>query len=551
MRLGFLSSNRGLRCGRLKRAADGPRDESLQYLEFTIALFTRPGSGGYGPKALWNRTTAHMEPPVFFGSAAMVVLFVALGAGFTEPAGAAFEASQTWVTRTFGWWYMLAATAFVILAVVLVASPARKIRIGGQSAKPAFSRLSWAAMLFAAGMGTGLVFWSVAEPLTHYVDPRPGFDAETPEAAREAMRLAYFHWGLNPWGIYSILALAVAFLHFNKDLPLAPRAVLHPLFGEQVMKGPAGHGVDTLCTVGTLLGVSTSLGLGAMQINAGLERFVDWPMATGVQAGLIAAITALATLSVVIGLKGGLRRLSEITLVLAFAILLFVFIAGPTGKIMETLVGSTGLYLQSWPRSTLFVDFTRDNDWQAIWTLFYWGWWISWAPFVAIFVARISKGRTVGEFVIVVLTVPTLATFFWMAVFGGSALELQVSDAADFARSVADEPAIGLHALLEHLPLASLTTALATLVIALFFVTSSDSGSFVDDMVTSGGDPDPPRAQRVFWAVSEGGVAITLLLAGGLSAIRNASITLGLPMSLVLGLSAAAVIKVLLVDRGK
>ena len=492
-----------------------------------------------------------MEPPVFFGSAALVVLFVAFGAAFTGPAAQSFEAAQSWVTRTFGWWYMLAATGFMVLAAVILASPARKIRLGGGRSKPAFSRLSWWSMLFAAGMGTGLVFWSVAEPLTHYADPPPGFEAATPEAAREAMRLAFFHWGLNAWGIYLILALAVAFLHFNKDLPLAPRAVLEPLFGKAVMDGPAGHAVDILCTVGTLLGVSTSLGLGAMQINAGLERFLDWPMAANIQIGLIAFITALATTSVVIGLQGGLRRLSEITLILAALLLVFVLVAGPTNRIMETFTATTGLYLQSWPRATLFVDFTRDNDWQAAWTLFYWGWWISWAPFVAIFVARISKGRTIGEFIAVVLAVPTLATFFWMAVFGGTALEMQVSGAADFAQAVADEPAISLHALLERLPFATVTMALATLVIALFFVTSSDSGSFVDDMVTSGGDPNPPRAQRVFWAVSEGAVAITLLLAGGLTAIRNAAITLGLPMSLVLALSAAAVIKVLLVDRGK
>lgn len=520
-------------------------------METPIALFTRLGSGGYGPKALWNRTTAHMEPPVFFGSAALVIAFVSLGAGFTGPAAQIFESAQDWVTRTFGWWYMIAATSFVVLAAVILASPARKVRLGGAGAEPAFSRTSWIAMLFAAGMGTGLVFWSVAEPLTHYADPPPGFEAATPAAAREAMRVAFFHWGLNAWGIYLILALAVAFLHFNKDLPLAPRSVLKPLFGRKVMEGPAGHVVDILCTVGTLLGVSTSLGLGAMQINVGLARFLDWPVATNIQIGLIAFITALATMSVVIGLQGGLRRLSEITLILALGLLVFVFVAGPTGAILETFTASTGLYLQSWPRATLFVDFTRDNDWQAAWTLFYWGWWISWAPFVAIFMARISKGRTIGEFIAVVLAVPTLATFFWMAVFGGSALEMQLSGAADFAQSVADEPAIGLHALLERLPFANITMALATLIIALFFVTSSDSGSFVDDMVTSGGDPNPPRVQRVFWAVSEGAVAVTLLLAGGLTAIRNAAITLGLPMSMVLGLSAVAVAKVLLVERGR
>jgi choline/glycine/proline betaine transport protein len=490
-----------------------------------------------------------MEPPVFFGSAALVVGFVLVGVFATDTAADAFSAAQTWITRTFGWWYMLAATGFLVVAGVFIASPARKIRIGGPGAKPDFSRPSWFAMLFAAGMGTGLVFWSVAEPLTHFAEPPPGFEPRTPAAEREAMRLAFFHWGLNAWGVYAILALAVALLHFNRKLPLAPRSILQPLFGRGVMEGPAGHGVDILCTVGTLLGVSTSLGLGAMQINAGLERFLGWPLTTPIQIGLIAGITAIATASVVIGLSGGLRRLSEANLILASALLAFVLLAGPTGAILETFTATTGLYLQSWPRSTLFVDFARETDWQATWTLFYWGWWISWAPFVAIFAARISKGRSVGEFLAVMLAVPTLATFLWLSVFGGAALSLETSGAADIAARAVDEPAIALHALLEALPLAPASLFAATLIIFLFFVTSSDSGSFVDDMVTSGGDPNPPRAQRVFWAVSEGAVAGTLLLAGGLSAIRNAAIALGLPMSVVLALAAVASVRVLLGEQ--
>jgi len=489
-----------------------------------------------------------MEPPVFFGSAAMVVVFVVIGAVFTTDAGDVFTAVQSRITALFGWWYMLAATGFLLLAGAILISPLRRVRLGGPDAKPEFSFLSWTAMLFAAGMGTGLVFFSVAEPFTHYVDPPPGLEPRSREAAREAMRITFFHWGLNAWGIYLILALAVAYLHYNKDLPLAPRSILEPLFGRKIMAGWAGHGVDILCTVGTLLGVSTSLGLGAMQINTGLSELAGVGRSTLVQIGLIATITGLATISVVVGVKGGIRRLSQTNLVLAGLLFAFVLIVGPTVSILETFTATLGAYLQELPRSTLRVDFTGEDDWRANWTLFYWGWWISWAPFVAIFLARVSKGRTIGATVVTALLVPTLATFAWLAVFGGAGLQAERGDGPGLPDSIVDEPSLALHALLDTLPFAPVTMTLATLVIVLFFVSSSDSGSLVDDMVTSGGDPDPPRVQRVFWAVSEGAVAITLLLAGGLTAIRSAAISLGLPMSIVLALAVAAMIKVILVE---
>ena len=528
----------------MRRAAllTGPRRKK----DSAIALFDSPGSS-IGPKSLWNRITAHMEPPVFFGSAFLVVAFVIGGAVFTDDAASVFSALQSRITAAFGWWYMIAATGFLVLAGAILFSPLRKVRLGGPEAKPEFSFLSWTAMLFAAGMGTGLVFFSVSEPFTHYIDPPPGLDPRTQEAAREAMRITYFHWGLNAWGIYLILALAVAYLHFNKDLPLAPRSVLEPLFGRKVMEGWAGNIVDILCTVGTLLGVSTSLGLGAMQINTGLNELAGLERSTLVQVILIAAITGLATISVVIGVKGGVRRLSQANLVLAGLLFAFVFIAGPTVRILETFAASLGLYLQELPRTTLMVDFTGDSEWRANWTLFYWGWWISWAPFVAVFLARVSKGRTIGETIVTALLVPTLATFAWLAVFGGAGLQIE-REGAGLPDQITQEPALALHALLDTLPFAPVTMALATLVILLFFVSSSDSGSLVDDMVTSGGDPHPPRIQRVFWAMSEGAVAATLLLAGGLTAIRNAAVSLGLPMSIVLALSAAAMIRIMAVE---
>lgn len=485
-----------------------------------------------------------MEPAVFFGSAFLVVGFVVLGAVWTDFARSSFAASQRFVSGAFGWWYMGLGTVLLALGVYLAFGPWRRIRLGGDDAKPEFGRASWMAMLFAAGMGTGLVFWSVAEPLTHFAEPRDGIEPRTAEAAREALRITFFHWGLNAWAIYLILGLAVAFFHFNRGLPLAPRSAFHPLVGRRI-DGWFGHGVDILCTVGTLLGVATTLGLGAMQLNVGLGEFFPVPQGASTQIVLIAVITVIATISVVLGVDAGIRRLSLLNIAVAFLLLVFVFLAGPTQYILEAFVSTTGLYLQRLPRSSLFVDFAGGGEWQATWTFFYWGWWISWSPFVAIFIARISRGRTIGEFVLTVLVVPTLATFAWLATFGGGALEAEMRGGAQMAGRVTDKPAAGLYALLEALPLAGMTMIFATVVVVLFFVTSSDSGSLVDDMVTAGGDPDPPRAQRVFWAVSEGAVAATLLMVGGLSAIRNAAITLGLPMSLVLAAAAVGLLRAL------
>jgi choline/glycine/proline betaine transport protein len=310
--------------------------------------------------------------------------------------------------------------------------------------------------------------------------------------------------------------------------------VLEPLIGKRI-HGPIGDLTDIICTVGTLLGVATSLGLGAMQINASLARFFDLPETTTVQIGLIAGITAIATVSVVSGVKNGVQFLSRVNLYLVFGLMLFVLVAGPTLYIVELLVSASGHYVQNLPQMSLYLDPGADSEWQTTWTLFYWGWWISWSPFVAIFVARISKGRTIREFILGVLLVPTALTFLWFAIFGGTALSAQQAEnGADLLSAVQENEAASLQAALETLPLAQISTIVATIVILLFFVTSSDSGSLVDDMVTSGGDPHPPKAQRVFWAVSEGAVAVTLLLLGGLTAIRNAAISLGLPMSILL-----------------
>ncbi|MDR9440606.1 MAG: BCCT family transporter [Halomonas sp.] len=490
-----------------------------------------------------------MQPTVFFGSAALVIGFCLFGGVFTATAAATFASIQGWIADTLGWYYMLISTALLVFALGVVISPAGKLKLGKPEDEPEFRRLNWFAMLFAAGMGTGLVFWGVAEPLNHYLEPHYA-DPATTAAMHDAMRYSFFHWGLHAWAIYLVLALSIAYYHFRIDLPLAPRSVLWPLIGKRIY-GMPGHLTDILCTVGTLLGVATSLGLGAMQINAGLSMSLGIETSTLVQVLIIAAITAAATLSVVSGIQHGIRRLSALNIALASVLLLFVFVVGPTAYILETLTGGLGIYLQTLVTTSLETDFATTSDWQSRWTLFYWGWWISWSPFVGIFVARISRGRSVRELITAGLLLPSLVTFFWMATFGGTALHMERFTEIEIAQQAIDDVAISLHLLLSELPLGSITTVFATLVIIIFFITSSDSGSLVDDMVTSGGYPNPPVSQRLFWAISEGAVAATLLVVGGLAAIQQAAIAMALPMTLLLAAACYGMMRAFSADIRK
>lgn len=492
---------------------------------------------------LYPKLLEKMEPPVFFGAALLVIGFCLFGGLFTDIASAVFGTLQSLVVDYFSWYYALVVTALLLFTFWLLLSPYRRIRLGKDDDVPQFSRPAWFAMLFSAGMGTGIVFWGVAEPLYHFSDP-PSGNGESADAARLAMQYTFFHWGLHPWAIYAVFSIAMGYFHFRRDLPLAPRSLLHPLIGDRIY-GWTGHCVDILCTVGTLLGVSTSLGLGAMQINSGLSQFTDLSVTTAIQVTIIAVITLVATISVVSGIKAGIKRLSQLNLGLSALLLLFVLLAGPTFFLLETFVGSIALYVQNLPRMSLWVDFTGDGDWQAQWTFFYWGWWLSWSPFVGIFLARISRGRTIREFIITALLVPSAGTFFWLSVFGGAALHGELFTDNSLISAVREDVAVSLHALLQSFPFSSLSMMLATLVIIVFFITSSDSGSLVDDMVTSGGHPNPPKAQRVFWAVSEGAVAGTLLVVGGLTAIQDASISMGFLMSFLLVLICISFTKAL------
>lgn len=497
-------------------------------------------------RTLLRRIVSAMQPTVFFGSAALVVGFIIFGALDTQHARQLFSAVQNFIVHQLGWFYVLSVTLLFLFVIWLYFSPYGSIRLGGDDARPEFGRFAWFTMLFSAGMGTGLVFWGVAEPLYHYAGP-PMAAPETHAAVKESLQFAFFHWGLHPWAIYIVFGLTIAYFHFRHGLPLAPRSMLYPLIGER-FRGIIGHSLDILCTVGTLFGVATSLGLGARQINSGLTYLFDIQDNTFVQIMLIAGITLLATISVVSGIHRGIKHLSQFNIILAFALLLFVFVAGPTLYQIKIFLTSTGDYLQNLVGMSLWVDARPDSDWQANWTLFYWGWWLSWSPFVGIFVARISRGRTIREFILYVSMVPTLVTFLWLAVFGGSAMHMELNGSPEILQIVQDNVALSLHALLDRLPFSAITTFLGTILILTFFITSSDSGSLVDDMVTSGGHPNPPAAQRIFWASAEGAVAAVLLYIGGLKALQTASLTTGLPLALFLLAACVGLVRALRAD---
>ena len=489
------------------------------------------------PPSYASGDPGNFHPTVFVTSAGLILLFVFLCLLRPEQAFKVFKATQSGITHAAGWFFMLATNFFLVVCVYLLFSKARDIRLGGPDAKPDFSYSQWLAMLFSAGMGIGLVFWSVAEPVTHFQTPAlesttPG----SPRAAGNAMAMTYFHWGLHAWGIYALMGLSLAYFSFNRGLPLTIRSTLYPFLKDKT-DGALGNVVDIVASVATLFGVATSLGFGVQQVNAGLFYAFGIPQGTGMQILLIGIITALATTSVVLGLDKGIRRLSELNMVLAGVLLMFVFIAGPTLFLLNGFVQNLGHYLQQFIDLSTWTETYRDTGWREGWTIFYWAWWIAWSPFVGMFIARVSKGRTVGEFVLGVLFVPTILTFVWLSVFGNGAIHEVLSGNTAVADAVAEDYSTSLFALLENywFPLGSSVLAIA--VIVLFFVTSSDSGSLVIDIITAGGHLDPPLPQRIFWAVTEGLVAAVLLYVGGkqaLTSLQTASIVTGLPFAIIL-----------------
>ena len=482
----------------------------------------------------WGMDVHH---PVFWIAGGLVLAFVIGVLLAPEAAKGAFDGAKWWAIGHFDWLFMAGGNLFVIFCLALIVLPVGKIRLGGEDARPAFSTISWFAMLFAAGMGIGLMFWSVAEPTAYYTgwyETPLAVTERTPEAAQMAMNATMFHWGLHPWAIYAVVALSLAFFAYNKGLPLTLRSAFYPLLKERVW-GPFGHLIDTVAVLATLFGLATSLGFGAQQAAGGLEFLFGIENTLTSQLAIIVAVTSIALVSVVRGLEGGIKILSNINMSLALALVLFVFLVGPTTVILTTM-GTTALgYAEN------ILDFStwtgrEDEAWMQGWTVFYWAWWISWSPFVGMFIARVSYGRTVREFIVAVLLVPTVVTLIWMAVFGGSALDQIQSGVGALANGI-DKVELAMFQMLENLPLATITSAVAVVLVLVFFITSSDSGSLVIDTITAGGKVDAPVLQRVFWAVVEGLIAAVLLVGGGasaLTALQAAAITVGLPFTAVL-----------------
>ena len=487
-----------------------------------------------------------IHPVVFPVALVIIALFVAVTVLLGDQASAVYEAIFSGVNTYFGWFYIAVVTLFILVVSYFAVSKYGQIRIGGVEAEPEFSRFSWMAMLFSAGMGIGLMFYSVAEPMYFYDGVPPFFtgsaQAGTAAAAGPALAQTFFHWGLHPWAVYALVGLGLAFFSFNRGLPLTFRSIFWPVLGERIYGWP-GHVIDLLSVFATLFGLSTSLGLGVAQVNQGLNVVAGSLFGAGVPVGtvpqvvLIGGITLIATASVAAGLDGGVKRLSTINLYLMFIMLGFLILVGPTLYIFNAFVGGLGTYLVSLPGLSLFTGAFAGQpakEFLGSWTIFYWGWWISWSPFVGMFIARISKGRTVREFVVGVLVLPSLFSFLWLATFGGSALSAQIGGAGILTALSNQGQTIAMFSMLSQYPLGAASSILATLLVISFFVTSSDSGSLVIDHLTSGGKHDVPRVQRIFWALTEGLIAAVLLYAGGLSALQTAAVTTGLPFAVIL-----------------
>ncbi|MFP4445537.1 MAG: BCCT family transporter [Desulfosudaceae bacterium] len=473
-----------------------------------------------------------IHPPVFWPAAILALLFIIITLVVGDPMGEVFSFIQNTISDSFGWFFVLVVNLYLFAMLYFAFSRYGNIRLGGKDAVPDFGRLSWFAMLFSAGMGIGILFWSVAEPIYHFSQPPHAVGSDT-AAAQVALKTTFLHWGLHPWAVYALVGMALAFFSFNRDQPLAIRSIFYPLLGEKV-NGPLGDIIDVVAVLATLFGLATSLGLGVQQVNAGLHHLFGLAISVRMQVFLIAAITLGATASVVSGLDHGVRRLSELNFNLGAVLLAFALLAGPTVFLLDALVQNLGAYADDFFAISFWTESYQGSNWQNSWTVFYWSWWIAWSPFVGMFIARISRGRTVREFVLSVLIIPTLLTFVWITAFGGGALFLELQELADMAAPIKENVAVSIYMLLEHYPLAIVANVLAIILVVSFFITSSDSGSLVVDAFTSGGKLDSPVGQRVFWASMEGAVAAVLLVGGGLSALQTATITMGLPFAVLL-----------------
>lgn len=479
-----------------------------------------------------------IQPTVFWISAILIAVFVLLGIIINTKLGAIFGSVLGVLTAKGGWFFITSANVFLIYSVYLFFSRFGAIRIGGKDAVPEFSTMAWFMMLFSAGMGIGLVFWSVGEPMWHFIGPPQifeGVEASTPQSAQAAMAITMFHWGFHAWAIYAIVGLSLAFFCYNKGLPLTPRSAFYPLIGDAIYGG-WGHLIDILAVFATIFGLATSLGLGAQQVNAGLNYLFGVASSPIIQVIIIALITGIAIISVVTGLEKGVKFLSQFNIIVAGLLTLFVFLAGPSLFLFDAIGQNIGNYLSNLiPLGTWTESYDGEGaSWQHSWTIFYWAWWIAWSPFVGMFIARISKGRTIRQFIGGVILVPTFVSAIWLTTFGGTALFLELNGTGGIVDAVKADVSTAMYALLANLPFAGISSFVTMIVVITFFVTSSDSGSLVVDTITSGGNLNAPVVQKVFWASVEGIVASILLLVGGLGALQTGSIITGFPFAILL-----------------
>lgn len=477
--------------------------------------------------------TTKMNPRVFWGASAIAGALLLLALIAPATSDLIFGAAQAWVVETFGWFYVASVAGFMLFVAALAVGPTGRLKLGPDDAEPDFPYVSWLAMLFAAGMGIGLMYFAVAEPVQHYIAP-PEAQPGTLDAAREAMVITYTHWGVHAWAIYAVVGLSLAYFAHRKGLPLTMRSSLYPLLGKRV-NGWLGDLVDIFAICGTLFGIATSLGYGVAQMTSGLNYVFGLPSNVVMQVGLIVVVMGAATISVLTGVDKGVRRLSELNLFIAVCLMLFVLIVGPTLFLLRAYVQNFGLYLDHFFERTFTLYAYEPRAWMADWTLLYWAWWISWSPFVGMFIARISRGRTVREFLIGVLLVPSGFTFLWMTVFGNTAMNLDLGVAAGaISDAVQADLSTALFHFFEHLPGTAITSVLAIGLVAVFFVTSADSGSLVIDTLASGGAEETPRWQRIYWCVMQGLAAALLLLAGGLGALQAATLVAALPFAVIM-----------------
>ncbi|MBH9338131.1 choline BCCT transporter BetT [Pseudomonas aeruginosa] len=477
-----------------------------------------------------------MNPPVFYGAAILILLFAAVVIGFPQRAGEWLLAAQTWASQTVGWYYLLAMTLYLIFVVVTALSGYGKIKLGAAHDEPEFSYLSWAGMLFAAGISITLFFFCVSEPLTHFLQPPQG-EAGTQEAARQAMELLFLHWGLHGWGVFALVAMALAYFAYRHNLPLALRSARYPLIGKR-SNGPIGYTVDCFGIIATVFGLGADMGFGVLQLNSGLDYLYAIPHTHPVQMALIVRMMGAAISVAVSGVDKGIRILSDINMLLACSLLLFVLFAGPTQHLLNTLVQNVGDYLGHLPgKSFDLYAYGGPSDWLGSWTVFYWAWWIAWAPFVGLFIARISRGRTIREFVFGVLFIPLGFTLAWMSIFGNSALEQALGGASELGRVAIEQPSMALYQMLQNYPWSRAVITVTVLVSFVFFVTSADSGTVVLSTLSAHGgsaDDDGPKWLRVFWGSVTALVTGGLLFAGSIDALKSAVVLTSLPFSLIL-----------------